>query len=140
MSRIEIELSTGRKIRLAALDQSLVYEGLLEGLPTKEGNQRHLSYLMSRWPEYETVLIPPVEEVLDWDEPRPYPFGTPASLPSVACAGRFRSAPIGEDSPLYYSELVIVWLQKSFALPVDPTEEAKIRELDWDAIARNEEY
>ena len=61
-----LKLTTGRTIGLRALDQRLVYEGLLEGLPTRERNRQKISsYLeqarQSFWGK-EPFLVPPSTE------------------------------------------------------------------------------
>jgi hypothetical protein len=92
---MQIRLDSGRVIDLCELRQYYTYEGLIEGLPTAEGNRRRISSLMTKHTDESTGIPPyvltPAEEPVEWDEDRPYPFGTPSAMPSVTCIGRFQS-------------------------------------------------
>ena len=46
---VEIGLLTGARIHLRELWQRLTYDGLLEGLPTEEMNERMLQHLLARY-------------------------------------------------------------------------------------------
>src|SRR5437762_36524 len=87
-----IQLDGGRDLFLVALNQSRTYEGLLEGLPTKEKNagiiKRAAKTAQELW-RGAPYLITPTETAITLDHD--YPFGTPASIPVVVCFARFRS-------------------------------------------------
>jgi hypothetical protein len=134
-------LSTGRELGLQELAQQLTYEGLLEGLPTRESNRSRLDRLVAERAKVRPVyLVAPIETPIDPGPGRTYPFGSPAALPEVTCIGRFRSEPIGEKDPICYSELTIVWFQSEFAMPIERAVLEEIARLDWDAVASNFEY
>ncbi len=130
---IDVKLDRGPTIRLVELRQYRVYEGLLEGLPTREMNDRLIEARLSCEREHSqlnVVLLEPSQTPIPWD--RPYPFGEPATLPATCCVARFRAA---GERPDRYSSLVLVWFQDEFALPVDPTILERIRALDWECQA-----
>ena len=90
-ARSHFMLSTGRSVGLQFLEQWQVYAGLLEGLPTKEGNDAELKRLVektSRQDGHPPLLITPVQEPIQYEGH--YPFGEPAKLPPIACTGRFQ--------------------------------------------------
>jgi len=140
-----ITLSTGRELGLQELNQQLTYEGLLEGMPTTKLNRFKLDRLVAeqqaKKPSINPVyLVRPVETPIDLSPGEIYPFGSPATLPGVTCVGRFKSRPIGENDPLFYSELTIIWLQSEFAMPIEPSVLEEIAGLDWDTLASNFEF
>jgi len=130
-----ITLGTGRELRLCDLTQKLTNEGLLEGVPTTSMNKRHMDALVAEQQAkgHAVYLVAPVETPIDLGGGATIGHGSPASLPSVSCVGRFRSDPIG--GALDYSELTIVWFQSDFALPIGPSVLEQITRLDWDALA-----
>ncbi|NMO15636.1 hypothetical protein HPC49_03045 [Pyxidicoccus fallax] len=144
MDTYSLELATGRIIHLRALDQSHVYEGLLEGAPTKKMNQGILGRLLEEARNLkagEPYLVTPRETPIEMSERlRPYPFGEPAALPPIACVGRFRSFQPARDKNCDASELVVVWLQDSFAFPIAPGVEEHLKALDWERLAHDFEY
>jgi hypothetical protein len=139
-----ITLSTGRTLMLQELTQRLTYEGLLEGLPTSKANKSYLDRLLdeqrARQSRTPVFLLRPVETPIDFPSGRPYPFGSPAHLPGVTCIGRFRSDPIGQEDGPDCSELTIIWLQREFAMPIEPSASEEMARLDWDALAANFEH
>ena len=144
MAKEDLKLLSGREITLQGLEQRRVYEGMLEGLPTREKNQRILESLREqarrRLPSVEPYLVPPRETPIKWHRPEKYPFGDPARLPSVACIAHFRSSSPARDRNLDYSELVVVWLQEEFAFPIDPHVLEHLLALDWERLAGEWEY
>jgi hypothetical protein len=140
----DLYLSQGRYIRLVALDQSRTEEGRLEGLPTIEGNRRRIDWLMSerrqRLASVAHILVPPIETPIPWHDERPYPFGTPSSLPAVTCVGRFQSREPARDRKADYSELVVIWFQDEFALPIAAPILDYLKAVDWEADATDLEY
>ena len=91
-----------RTIPLAELHQIYVYEGLLEGLPTKEMNLRHLErapvQVQQNFPyiPVEPYLVPPGETPIEYRREGSYPFGEPSRLPAIQCIGRWRSHEFGK--------------------------------------------
>lgn len=141
-ARIEFRLAEGRDIGLVSLDQRFTYEGLLEGLPTVESNRRLLEGLRvakpAQRPDIACLLLPPPETLILWESERPYPFGTPASLPAVICVGRFRSSAPARAGD--YSELIVTWLQDAFALPISPDVVEQLTRIEWAKVASDLEY
>jgi uncharacterized protein (TIGR02996 family) len=140
----QIRLRSGRDVYLRELQQSGVYDGLLEGLPTTEMNQRIINRLVAAERErlfgHDPYLIRPGETPIDYARDEPYPFGQPASLPSVACVGRFSSFQPARDPSRDYSVLVVIWFQEEFALPIDPEVWEKLLAIDWQQHARDCDY
>jgi len=137
-----IQLDDGRDLFLVALNQSRTYEGLLEGLPTKEKNsaiiKRTAKTAQELW-RGAPFLITPAETAITLDHD--YPFGTPASIPAVVCIARFRSlSPISADNGNDHSELTIVWFQSDFALPIAESALTHIRLIDWNSHAADYQY
>src|SRR5688572_26050855 len=131
----DIQLNTGREIRMHSLAQAKVYAGLLEGLPTREGNRRIVDAAVdaARAGGRAVYLVPPSETPIPHDG---YRFGEPARLPSTRCVAEFAS----HESSIEGSALTIVWFQDDFALPIDAAVLELIRAIDWDARAHIEEY
>jgi len=144
MAKEDLKLLSGRELNLQVLDQQRVYGASLEGLPTREKNQRLLESLRERarrlLPQVEPYLVPPRETPIKWPRPEKYPFGDPARLPSVVCIAHFRSSSPARDPKLDYSELVVVWLQEEFAFPIDPQVLEHLLALDWERLAGEWEY
>ncbi|HEV7404591.1 MAG TPA: hypothetical protein VGO11_16745 [Chthoniobacteraceae bacterium] len=137
-----IRLGSGRDIFLVALNQSRTYEGLLEGLPTKEKNrgivERTIQCAEELWGGAAYLITPPETPItLDHD----YPFGTPASIPGIVCCARFRSrTSVRPDDGDDYSELTFVWFQSDYALPIDESTLTQMGSLDWNAHATDYQY
>jgi uncharacterized protein (TIGR02996 family) len=140
----EICLRSGRAVSLRALRQFRVYEGLLEGLPTTQLNQQIIDELLAQEREGpaggEPYLIRPVETPLEYPRDRPYPFGQPRGLPPIACVGRFHSFQPAREPWRHYSELVVIWFQAEFALPIDPQVWEQFLSIDWDQHAADYDY
>lgn len=115
----------------------MTYEGLLEGLPTVEGNRRRLIQLIEEYRDRphpgDPFVIPAVETPIELD--RRYPFGTPSALPGVTCIGRFRSLDPARDTSCDCSGLVVIWHQDEFAFPIAPTILDQLQNLDWERHA-----
>jgi hypothetical protein len=129
---------------LRALRQFHVYEGLLEGLPTTEMNQRVVERMVDeerrRLGGGEPYVIRPVETPIKYRRGRPYPFGQPNSVPGVGCVGRFHSFQPARDSARDCSELVVIWFQDEFALPIEPSIWEQLLGIDWDQHASDYDY
>jgi uncharacterized protein (TIGR02996 family) len=140
VSRPRVTLRTGRELRLLNLRQHGVYAGLLEGLPTHEMNQRHIAHLVN---EEQTrggqapYLIEPPERPIEYKRDGPYPFGTPARIPGIACIGWFDSLRPARDANRDGSGLSIIWFQDDYAFPIDPGVYERIRAIDWDKHAHD---
>lgn len=141
MSRHEIQLDSGRRIRLTALDQWGTYAGLLEGLPTREMNARIIQETLEgarrRW-HFPPYLIQPAEKPIEIV--RSYPFGTPASIPEITCVAHFDCFDKVRDPNLDGSTLPLVWFQADFAFPIEEAIQTQIRALDWDRYATDFGY
>jgi uncharacterized protein (TIGR02996 family) len=137
-NRSRIRLQSGREIRLDNLRQDCHYSGLLEGLPTREMNQRHIDSLLSGEQSRRgeaPYLIQPPERLIERDEP--YRFGTPAWIPGIACIGRFDSLQPARDTHRDGSALTIIWFQHEWAFPIDPGVYEQIRAIDWEKHAHD---
>lgn len=134
--RSVIKLASGRKIGIERLYQFRTYEGLIEGLPTKEGNAKRIPSICKQAQELWNIkvhLVEPLEVPIEYDGR--YPFGTPSTLPETVCFGRFSSLDPARDVSMDGSELTIVWFQSDFAFPIDEIVLNELRSLDWDSIA-----
>ena len=133
-----------RRVRLYELKQSLTYEGLLEGLPTVEGNRRRIEFILSeqRNSRYgvKPYLVPPVERPLEYNGDEPYPFGTPSRLPSVLCIARFESFRPTDNGDGDGSGLQVIWFQDAFALPIEAEVILHLNQTDWNLHAGSYEY
>lgn len=132
---MQIELESGRLIRLAHLEQYRTYAGLLCGQPSSESNdekiRRTVEQAMASHSHAGTPqLIAPARKFVR----RRTPDGIDGEwLGAVTCIAVFDSDAISVEEP--YSSLAIVWFQEEFALPIDASVVAAIRKLDWDRIA-----
>src|SRR5262245_13604892 len=126
-------LERGYRISLHALRQRAIYAGLLEGLPTREGNRGIVERAVAaeRDKGKAVLLVPPRETPIR--RGTPYPFGEPAALPAILCVADFHSVEPAHEGTF---DLTVVWFQDDYALPIDPDVSAHIRGLDWTAVAR----
>ena len=139
MSNITHVLASGREIQLTELRQEGVYYGLLEGLPTREGNREVIDRLREQARERtqsEPYLIEPVQTPIVL-KGKPYPFGDPARLPDIACVADFSSK--GRDVR-FFTSLTIIWFQDDYAFPLSEDARAALHALDWDAHAIESEW
>jgi hypothetical protein len=86
MQNGRIVLASGGTIQMHSLRQWLVYRGLLEGLPTREMNNRMIDHLRREARDrtgHAPFLIEPTQEPIEY--PEKYPFGEQAA----------RSSPLG---------------------------------------------
>jgi len=140
----EIELHSGRIVFVRELHQIGTYEGLLNGLPTKEKNERLVARILQERVHARygmpVHLIAPRERMLKMPDGETYPFGTPAALPGVTCVGRFESlSPTRKDAG-DASGLVVLWFQETFQYPLSPEILTSLQAIDWQACAGNFEY
>lgn len=141
---MEIVLTSSRSITLRELRLRGTYEGLLEGLPTKEKNRRLLE-LLSQSEVHATYavvpfIVPPQETKIELPQGVEYPFGSPSALPPVVCTARFESLSPTLNGTGDASGIVVVWFQEHFAVPPPAHVLQRLREMDWDNIAGNFEY
>lgn len=133
----QIILHSRREVWITEINQELTYNGLLEGLPTTQGNKRQIEGLLKACHANARTtpvkLLVPREKPIKIDEP--YALGTPAALPSVTCVAKLRSKALEDDDRLAYSELILVWFQDELAMPIDETALAEILQLDWENLA-----
>lgn len=78
--------------------------------------------------------------MIDYGDGKKYPFGIPAQLPGVICEARFRSLEPAREESCDYSWLTIVWFQNDFAMPIESDIQDKIKVLDWESLANDDEY
>ncbi len=136
-----IRLGSGREIAIGRLYQFRTYEGLIEGLPTRERNAKRIPHICNEAQELWNLkvhLIEPTEVPIEYDGK--YPFGVPAILPGTVCFGRFSSLRPARDASMDGSELTIVWFQNDFAFPIDESVLIAIQTLDWESIAVDYQY
>jgi hypothetical protein len=140
----DIKLCSGRVVALRELRQSSTYEGLLNGLPTKERNQKLVSQLLEqhRHQRYEVapLLIKAFEREIALPDDEVYPFGTPAALPSVTCVGRFESLDPTTPHSGDASGLTVIWFQDHFQYPPPPEILAQLESIKWESHAGNFDY
>ena len=129
---MKIQIQGDREINLTCLYQEATYTGLLEGLPTRQMNERifhsYQEKSMKLFPNSPVFLVEPSQTPIEYH--RAYPFGDPASLPPIACVGLFKSSAF-DHSVLHYTELAIVWFQREFAVPIDEAILQKIKIINW---------
>ncbi|MBX2803342.1 MAG: TIGR02996 domain-containing protein [Myxococcales bacterium] len=125
----------GRRLTIDLLEQSQLYAGMLEGLPTRQRNEGILDRLMQRARQrghgQQPCLLQPTQTPIEWPHERPYPFGDPARLPAVGSIGHFRSR--GPDV-LHATSLWVVWCQHQLG-PPEPQIVAALGRLDWEQHA-----
>ena len=126
----DIMLRSGNIIHCESIRQWRTYGGLLEGLPTRQMNERNIEQLIKeeqdrRWGEVP-YLVPPVVKPIEYNADRDYPFGIPEAFPAVTCVAWFRSYP---------RSLTIIWFQNEYAFPIDSQIVEHLRGLDWERLA-----
>jgi hypothetical protein len=134
----QIDLQTRRTIYMHSLQQSQIYAGLLEGLPTRQMNRRIIDNALAEerkktWAG-EPYLVPPPEVPIEYPHGK-YPFGEPASLPPVLCVAYFVSLAAAMNENCDASCPNLIWFQGDFAFPIDPAVLNHIRSLDWERFA-----
>lgn len=143
LSRSEFRFGGRATATLVEIRQHVTHEGLLEGLPTHEMNEKGIANSKTNAEkEYGMAVevIEPAETPIPYDGDRPYPFGTPAKLPSVECVGRFFRSQFARDKTKDFSQLVVVWYQEDFAFPIAPEIIKKFEALRWDALATDGDW
>jgi hypothetical protein len=140
----EITLDSGRAIHLRSISQDLTYGGLLEGWPTAELNQRIIDRTVRRAREAdqgrEPYLLTPVQTPMNYHSDRPYPFGEPASIPSIIVVAEFRCSDTARDPDKDYSDLTIIWFQDEWAFPIASPALEALQQIDWERHAHDWEW
>jgi hypothetical protein len=147
--RCSISLPGERRITLKSLTQELTYGGLLVGTPTSEINDRKLQSTIDRVSKeaaalgHAPFLVPPARRgfLREPGDMATIQRGSriPEWMPAVTCIGRFDSLP-AKDRRMHGSQLVIVWLQDDYALPISQSALQAIRGIDWTSHAVDFEY
>jgi len=139
----EFHLHSGQSIVLYELRPYFTCEGLLEGLPTTEMNQRTIQALMdapkNRSYNVPPYLIPPIEKPVPFHGEK-YSFGTPSALPSITCIARFISHQPTKKGKGDLSGLSVIWFQGEFAFPIEQEIIEQLESMDWDSNAGNKEW
>ncbi|MBV7701032.1 hypothetical protein [Streptomyces sp. TRM70350] len=136
----QVELPSGRRIRLSELRLSLTYTGMVDGVPCVELNDLLVARLAQRaermFPALPIHVIPPLRTSL-----RPRLDGE--RLPAVSCIGVFTSDPVEADndpallSELVISELTVAWFQTDASALIGEDVLPSILSLRWDDLAKN---
>ncbi len=145
-SHSELELVSGERVILHALQQWLTYGDWLEGIPWHEWNDRKIAGDMARAEIYcpkdaKPVLIPPERRPF-LREPKvnasiqEFSRKLPEWLPMVTCVGVFRGPPARDRT----STLTVVWYQSEYAPPIEAVPAEKLRNLSWVNLATDLEY
>jgi len=138
----ELIIDRNRKVDIKSIKQRLTYDGLLEGLPTKEMNVRILSGVKEEAKKFcqleEVYLIEPEENAIEYNGS--YPFGEPAQLPPVICIVELRSYSAYKDTTKDYSALGLIWFQNNFMFPIDPQIIEKIKAVPYEKICEELNY
>lgn len=127
---MEIVLTSGRKTRIERLEQWTTYGGLLAGRPDSRLNLAHvddLRKLTARASAMDGVpyIVMPTDAAIA------------TRLPAVTCLAVLTSGPLARADSEPYSSLAIGWFQDAFAFPLDKAVEVAIRDIDWEAKAKD---
>ena len=133
MARLEevtIRCAGGVSPSLRSLYQDPTYAGLLDGAPTHEINEQLLERTTGT-PEgaTPTYLVRPKETPLKRRHVGPH--GPAMTIPMIHCRGLFRLGAL---------ELWIEWYQDTWAPPISATVKAELRNLDFHAIAKDNDF
>jgi hypothetical protein len=139
----ELDLQSGRRVTLQALQQSMTYGGWMEGVPSAEWNDRMVEAAV-RQAGTKALLIPPVRRDYlrtpgDMEGHTSLRGRVPEWLPMVTCFGRFQDTRPVRDPSKHLSVLVVVWLQDEFAMPIDAGVLEQLRAVDWEQAAEDVE-
>ena len=141
-----LETDAGRVLFLSRLHQEPTYDGLLEGIPTRERNESWCAQWQQRASREfaeghaAVVLAPPRTGISAPSENLRRHFeGHGAALeriPRVTCVAVLESHhPTAAEPREMCSSLAVVWFQDALAMPLDPRVEEALKALDWDAHA-----
>ena len=138
----EIIIDGTRQVSIKSIKQRLTYDGLLEGLPTKEMNRRILVGVKDDAKKFcqlnEVYLIEPEQKAIEYNGR--YPFGEPAQLPGVICIVELRCYSVFKDKTKDYSALGLIWFQDNFMFPIDLTILEKIKTVPFAKVCEELNY
>lgn len=140
MALSSLTLTSRRSISLTDLRLSSTYGGLLEGVPTREVNDRMISSRLNAarraYPSFPVHLIEPERTLTGGEGLRGEPV---ERLPPVACTGVFDSTEIdpAHDDGWWYSLLTVVWFQSTNEVPGRDYAPPGLLDLNWDELARD---
>ncbi|WP_416970091.1 hypothetical protein [Streptomyces sp. 4F14] len=143
MSLTRVVLLSGRSIELSDIRLSSTYGGLLEGYPCARVNDMAINGLLRGAerdsPRTPVHLVEPPRTYPD-DDPKG-PFGPVEILPAVSCVAFFRSTPVSPslDPVLHRSALTVIWFQQTAQVPSGTDADKRLRALDWEDLARDDE-
>lgn len=122
-----------KEVYLIALHQFRTYEGLIEGIPTRELNQRILEGLPARAAALTSTkaCYMLAQEQVPIGIADIYPFGDPATLPPVVSITLLQY--IGEDPLgfLGHSFLTLITFQNDYGLPLNQDAILHLSKLNW---------
>jgi len=147
----QVALVSGRRVTLQSLDQRMTYAGWLEGVPSREWNDRLVESCLrnagrARGAEARPVLIPPVRR--DYLRKPGDMAGLSAMLgqappewiPMVTCIGVFWDTAPARDTSKDGSMLTVVWFQDNYALPIDEAVLQQLQSIEWERLAVDTEF
>ncbi|MFK7984460.1 MAG: hypothetical protein AB8I08_00385 [Sandaracinaceae bacterium] len=119
-----------------ALSMRHVYADVIEGVPTRAINGRHIQNAKERAAQMHHA---PVHLVVPTQRPcgPPGQTGAPTrfTLPRTECIARLRGSPISPDAE--FAELVVVWYQDTLTTEPPAEVAAHLRQVQWRALAQN---
>lgn len=136
-----LALSSGREVRLDSLRQWYVYAGLLDGVPSREINDRIVANIVAEARtkiDHEPYLVPPKQTPLPAPPNRTDPERV--RLPSIACVAHLFSYRPASDPKMDCSELIVIWFQEHYAFPIAEEAERALKAIDWARLARDGLY
>lgn len=135
----QLTLANGRHLILDSIDQWRTYADVLEGVPTRENNERRILDVVTiarQKDDREPLLLPPVQRPLDsW-----HPLGEPAELPAICCVARLFSLHPARDPAMHCSSLTLIWYQDDYAFPLSEEAARALHHLDWTRFAHDGVY
>ncbi len=131
----EIIIEGTKKVHIRSIKQTLTYGGLLEGIPTRQMNERILKDVVNDARKFscidEVYLIEPAQIPIAYNGR--YPFGEPAALPPVICIVELSGSP-QRDMNRHGSCLALVWFQQDYMFPIDADILKKITEIPYSKV------
>lgn len=136
-NRGDVEFANGVIASLRSLHQSRTYEGLLDGAPTVEMNERLVASVRERYRGsdrgHDGLVLEPPQKLLD-DGTMNLPSSR-SLLPRVLCSAWVSRWPGPNDECGDESHLTVVWWQEDWALPIDEQVLAQVRKVPWAGVA-----
>jgi hypothetical protein len=148
--RCQIVLRSGRRLTLQSLDQRMTYAGWLEGVPSREWNDRIIEAPLKEAgdgteDEARPALIAPARRDYlrkpgDMTGHRAMGGQVPEWLPMVTCVAVLRATAPARDPSKDGSTLTVVWFQDEYALPIDESVLQQLQSIDWEQSAADFEF